>query len=102
MYYMGIDLHKKYFVSTIMDKEGKILKRSRVSTDRESIKHYFSLLKNIRPVKAVIEATFNWVYFYDEISPFVDEAILAHLPRSGLIPKAYTPSFETRDLRLCV
>ena len=32
MYYMGIDLHKRYFVSTIMDKEGKILKRSRVST----------------------------------------------------------------------
>jgi len=26
-----------------------------------------------------MEATFNWVYFYDEISPFVDEAILAHL-----------------------
>jgi len=25
MYYMGIDLHKKYFVSTIMDKEGKVL-----------------------------------------------------------------------------
>jgi len=25
MYYMGIDLHKKYFVSTIIDKEGKVL-----------------------------------------------------------------------------
>jgi len=123
MYYMGIDLHKRYFVSTIMDKKGKVLKRSRVSTDRESIKHYFSLLKDKGPIKAVMEATFNWVYFYDEISPFVDEAILAHplktraiaeariktdsidsntlahLLRSGLIPKAYTPGFETRDLR---
>ena len=27
MYYMGIDFHKKYFVSPIMDKEGKVLKR---------------------------------------------------------------------------
>jgi len=27
MYYMGIDFHKKYFVSTIMDKEGKVLKK---------------------------------------------------------------------------
>ena len=80
MYYMGIDLHKKYFVSTIMDKEGKVLKRSRVSTDRESIKHYFSLLKDKGPIKAVMEATFNWVYFYDEISPFGDEAnLLIHL-----------------------
>ncbi len=42
-----------------MDKEGKVLKRSRVSTDRESIKHYFSLLKDKGPIKAVMEATFN-------------------------------------------
>jgi len=27
---MGIDLHKRYFASTIMDKEGKAQKRSRV------------------------------------------------------------------------
>jgi len=58
MYYMGIDLHKKYFVSTIMDKEGKVLKRSRVSTNRESTKHYFGLLKDKEPIKAVMEATF--------------------------------------------
>ncbi|CAD7782028.1 hypothetical protein DMNBHIDG_02894 [Candidatus Methanoperedenaceae archaeon GB37] len=56
-------------------------------------------LQRVNIPKAVMEATFNWVYFYDEISPFVDEAILAHLLRSGLIPKAYTPGFETRDLR---
>ena len=83
MYYMGIDLHKRYFVSTIMDKEGKILKRSRVSTDRESIKHYFSLLKDKEAikVKAVMEATFNWVYFYDE-------AILAHPLKTRAIAEA--------------
>jgi len=85
---MEIDLHKKYFVSTIMDKEGKVFKRSRVSTDRESIKHYFSLLKNIRPVKTVIEATFNWAYFYDEISSFVNEAILAHPLKTRAIAEA--------------
>ena len=35
-------------------------------------------LQRVNIPKAVMEATFNWVYFYDEISPFVDEAILAH------------------------
>jgi len=63
---MEIDLHKKYFVSTIMDKEGKVFKRSRVSTDRESIKHYFS----------------------HEISPFVNEAILAHPLKTRAIAEA--------------
>ena len=64
-------------------REVSVLKRSRVSTDRESIKHYFSLLKDKEPIKAVMEATFNWVYFYDEISPFGDEAILAHPLKQG-------------------
>lgn len=43
MYYIGIDLHKKYFVSTAMDKEGKIIKKARVSTDRRAVKKYFLL-----------------------------------------------------------
>ena len=80
MYYMGIDLHKKYFVSTIMNKEGKVLKRSRVSTDRESIK-----------TRAIAEARIK--------TDSIDSNTLAHLLRSDLIPRAYTPSFETRDLR---
>ena len=39
-----------------------------------------------------MEATFNWVYFYDEISPFVDEAILAHplKTRAIISPKFWT------------
>ena len=70
--------HKKYLVSTIMDREGKVLKRARVSTDRESI----------RPVKAVMKATIS-----------IDSNTLAHLVRSDVIPRVYMRSFETRDLR---
>jgi len=37
-------------------------------------------LQRVNIPKAVMEATFNWVYFYDEISPFGDEAnLLIHL-----------------------
>jgi len=50
---MRINLHKKYFVSTIwINREG--FKKSRVSTDRTSIKGYFSLLKNTTPIKAAL------------------------------------------------
>ena len=53
IYYMRINLHKKYFVSTIwIKREG--FKKSRISTDRTSIKGYFSLLKNITPIKAAL------------------------------------------------
>ncbi len=76
MYYMDIALYKKYFVSTIMDKGGKTINKTGVSTDRRAIENYFSHLKDIGPIKAVIEATFKWAYLYDEISPLVDETYL--------------------------
>ena len=50
---MRINPHKKYFVSTIwIKREG--FKKRRISTDRTSIKGYFSLLKNIIPIKAAL------------------------------------------------
>ena len=42
MKHMGIDLHKQYFVTTMVDKAGKVLRKDRVSTDRAAIKGYFS------------------------------------------------------------
>ena len=42
MYYMGIDLHKKYFVSTIMNKEVAAL----ISTEKTNFKADFSVKKH--------------------------------------------------------
>ncbi len=123
MYYMGIDLHKKYFISTIVDQEGKVLRKSRVSTDRPAIKNYLKSLDGLKPTKAVLEAGFNWSYFYDQLAEEIEEVclahplktrliaeariktdsvdseVLAHLLRSDLIAQAYAPSLETRDIK---
>lgn len=121
MKYMGIDYHKQHFVATTMNEKGKVLSRDKVSTDRDSIRHYFKKAGAGGEVKAVIEACYGWEYFYDEVEDLVDELImahplktrliaeariktdtidsetLAHLLRADLIPKAYAPSSETRD-----
>lgn len=121
MKYMGIDYHKQYFVATTMDASGKVISRDRVSTDRDSIRKYFMEGRYKGKVKAVMEACYGWEYFYDEVKDLVEEIImahplktrliaeariktdyidsetLAHLLRADLIPKAYTPSAETRD-----
>ena len=123
MKYMGIDYHKQHFVATTMDEKGKVFGRDKVSTDRDSIRHYFKNAGSGEKVKAVMEACYGWEYFYDEVKDLVDELImahplktrliaeariktdsidsetLAHLLRADLIPQAYAPSCETRDVK---
>ena len=121
MKYIGIDYHKQYFVATTMDEKGKVLSKNKVSTDRDSIRHYFNKAASEDRTKAVMEACYGWEYFYDQVDDLVDELImahplktrliaeariktdsidsetLAHLLRADLIPQAYAPGFETRD-----
>lgn len=120
---MGIDLHRKYFVATIVDEDGKVARRDRVSTDRLAIADYLESLNGVRPKKAVMEACYNWSYLYDQLEGEFEEVLLAHplktkaiaearikndvldsetlaqLLRAGLIARAYAPPKETRDVK---
>jgi transposase len=121
MKYMGIDLHKQYFVATVMDEGGLVVSKDRVSTDRAAIREYFGRVVEDDAVEAVLEAGYSWGYFYDEIAGLVDgvklahplktraiaeariktdsldSEVLAHLLRADLVAEAYAPPFETRD-----
>lgn len=120
MKYIGIDYHKQYFVATAMDERGRIISKDKVSTDRDSIRHYFKKA-GTGDTKAVMEACYGWEYFYDEVDDLLEDLVmahplktrliaeariktdsidsetLAHLLRADLIPKAYAPSADTRD-----
>src|SRR4030065_2853266 len=120
MKYIGIDYHMQYFVATAMDERGKVISKDKVSTDRDSIRHYFKKV-GTGETKAVMEACYGWEYFYDEVDELLEDLVmahplktrliaeariktdsidsetLAHLLRTALIPKAYAPSAETRD-----
>lgn len=121
MKYIGVDFHKQYFVSTVMDDKGEILRKDRVATDRNSIRSYFKRLKSKGALSVVTEACYGWSYFYDEIEDIVDEVklahplktraiaeariktdsidsqVLAHLLRADLVACAYIPDSDTRD-----
>ena len=120
---MGIDLHRKYFVATIVDEDGEVVRRDRVSTDRLAIEGYLESLDGEKPGKAVMEACYNWSYLYDQLEGEFEEVLLAHplktkaiaearikndvldsetlaqLLRAGLIAQAYAPPRETRDVK---
>ena len=120
---MGIDLHRKYFVATIVDEEGEVTRRDRVSTDRQAITSYLDNLNGDKPERAVMEACYNWSYLYDQLENEFEEVLLAHplktkaiaearikndkldsetlaqLLRADLIARAYAPPKETRDVK---
>lgn len=122
-HFMGIDLHRKYLVATIVDEEGEVARRDRLSTDRLAISKYLESLDGMKPRKAVMEACYNWTYLYDQLEGEFEEVLLAHplktkaiaearikndildsgtlaqLLRADLIARAYAPPKETRDIK---
>jgi transposase len=60
MKYIGIDYHKQYFVATIMNEQGKVIRRDKASTDRASIRRYFQDAKSKEKISAVMEACYGW------------------------------------------
>jgi len=119
--YAGVDTHRSSTHVTVMDESGNILRRRRVSSSREGLRE--ALGTNPEPMKAVVEATYNWGPVYDWLAEIADEVVLAHptkvraiadariktdtidsqtlahLLRADLIPEAYAPSKETRAVK---
>jgi len=119
--YIGIDLHKKYSFVTIMDMNGNIINQKRIEHNSKDFDDFISSIDENDQI--AMEATTNWYYFYELLesktknivlahpaktraiaeakvkNDKVDSKMLAHLLRTDLLPKAYIPSRETRDLR---
>ena len=119
--YIGIDFHRQSSYITRMDKEGNILEQLKVRNREEELGAF--LAKHIEESKIAIEATGNWYYFYELIeekqpdvvlshplktraiasarikTDKIDSATIAHLLRSNLLPTAYIPPREVRDVK---
>jgi len=119
MKYVGLDVHKKYCISVVMDKEGRILDRRRIDSEPAALRQYFDKLEG--PTEVAMEACYNWGYFFDVLEGFdvklahplktrliaeariktdaIDAKALADLLRTNLLPLAYAPSAETRRIK---
>ncbi len=120
MYYVGIDLHKRFAVAAIEDDSGRTEKPQRFDChDVGTIARFF---ENHRPFKAVIEASSSCRWFYELLEPLgevslahplrlraivagraktdkLDAALLARLLRAEMIPLAYVPPQPYQQLR---
>lgn len=121
MHYVGFDIHKRYTFYTQMDEAGRIQRQGRLPNSREALGTFFADVGE--PARVVMEASINWYHLYDLLETLdipvtlahpsrtraiaeakvktdkVDSATLAHLLRADLVPAAYIPPREIRDLR---
>lgn len=119
--YAGVDHHTKTSHVTLVDEEGRVIERKNLPTDRQSIKELFS--GYAEPIRATLEASYNWGKMYDWLDEVaeevilahplkvraiaearikndkIDSATLAHLLRADLIPEAYACPAEIRALK---
>ena len=120
MKYIGIDIHKKNCVATIVDKEGKHPKTKTIPTNAEALTKIF---KRYPGSKATIESNTIWEFVYDVLTrqgikviltnpvevkaiahakvktDKVDSKTLAHLLRTDMLPVSYIAPLEVRELR---
>lgn len=121
MEYYGVDVHKRYSVFARMDERGRVLTEGRIDNSPEAIAAMLAPSKG--KAQVVLEASGLWPYFYDifeaqgvQVSlahpqrvkaiahakvktDKVDARTLAHLLRADLIPAAYVPPQEIREMR---
>lgn len=69
--YAGVDAHRAATHITIMDDAGKVLTRKRVSSSPDGLRSIFANYNE--PIKAVVEATYNWGPVYDWLDEITDE-----------------------------
>lgn len=120
---VGLDFHKRYSQLEVLDEQGQSRARARLSNEREEVAAFFSGLGE--PCRVVLEAGWNWGLMHDWLEgmenvtavelahPYgvraiaaaqvktdkIDARTLAHLLRADLIPRAYIPGRQTRELR---
>lgn len=122
MFYVGMDIHKRFSQVTVIDESGKVIDQRRLNhTPCEELTFYFNQFP--KNTQVVMEPTCGWNWLSDRISDLgleiilahplkvrliaesriktdkVDALVLAQLQRTGFLPKAYLAPPAIRKLR---
>jgi len=123
MLYIGLDVHKEFCQTCVIDEPGRALSNERFSSTNEELDRF---LDRFQDAKFVLESTGIWEFIYEGIEKRGFEAVLAHplkvraiaearvktdkvdaetlaqLLRADLIPRSWVPSRDMHDLRQLV
>jgi transposase len=74
--YVGIDLHKNYIVTCVMDQDRKIIGRRTLACSQ--VRDIRADFESLRPFRAVVEATASYEWLLEWIEPTAEKVVLAH------------------------
>ena len=122
MYYVGLDLHKKYITGCVLDSQGPVVaEQRRLPPVLETLLGWLAPLG--QPVAVALEATLYWAWLHDRLTAAgyqvavahpqqvklicharcktdpVDARKLADLLRTDLLPAIWIPDAATRARR---
>src|SRR5947207_631365 len=122
MYYVGLDLHKKYITGCVLDSQGAVVaEERRLPPVLETLLGWLAPLG--QPVAVALEATLYWAWLHDRLTAAgyqvavahpqqvklicharcktdpVDARKLADLLRTDLLPAIWIPDAATRARR---
>ena len=98
MNYVGIDLHRDFFVVCAQDEKGSELFKKRYNNSIESVEALLSEFSE--PPMVVVEATRNWMWFVAALQEKGCSVQLAHPFRTKAIASARikTDSIDAKTL----
>lgn len=122
MYYVGLDLHKRYVTGCALDSAGQVVATERrLPTTLEALLGWLQELGG--PATVAVEATLHWAWVHDQLTAAgyavvvahpqevklicharcktdpIDARKLADLVRTNLLPAIWVPDAETRARR---
>ena len=98
MLYVGVDHHTKTSHMTVVDENGDIVRRKGISSNGDDVRE--ALQDFNEPIKAVLEAGYNWGKMYDWLDEVVDEVVLAHPTKVRAIAEARIKNDKIDSLTL--
>lgn len=122
MQYIGLDIHRKFIYSVILDIDGNILSDKKLKNDPQVLEKYFNKID--KDSKIALESCSCWEYVYDFLSDMGfrclqlanpsrirliaestkktdrhDAKVLADLLRTNMLPTSYAPTELIRQQR---
>jgi hypothetical protein len=96
--YASVDTHRSATHITIVDDAGNVVARKHVASSFDGIRDLFAGQE--QPIKAVVEATYNWGLIYDWLAEIADEMILAHsaMPRAIVDARIKSDEIDSQTL----
>jgi len=119
--FVGVDLHKKLCYFTELDSEGNVIKKGKFGNNFGEVAAFAASLKP--QTKLTVEPVLNYLWFLDQMIPYVDSVhpanpakvrviaeaktkcdrydslMLAELLRTNFLPESYYVPREIRSLR---